>query len=143
MEECVFCRIIVGELPGSFVHQDDQAVVFLDLNQAARGHLLIVPREHVEHWHELEPATTAHMARLAAEWARPLVEAVQADGYNLQLNNGSAAGQDVMHAHLHLIPRWRRDGYYQSGPRHRRAAPGELDATAQLLRALQARNKGH
>ncbi|MGH2541475.1 MAG: HIT family protein [Ardenticatenaceae bacterium] len=139
MEDCLFCKIIAGEVPGTFVHQDETAVIFLDLNQAAEGHLLIVPRQHDEQWHQLDDATAAHLGKLAAGWAPAVVEATQADGYNLLLNNGHAAGQEIMHVHLHLIPRWRRDGYFGAGPRQRRADLDELRQTAR--RITQARQR--
>ncbi len=68
-------------------------------------------------------------------WAPAVVESLDADGYNLLQNNGAAAGQEVMHVHLHLIPRWQQDGYFGGGSQHRIAEPDELNRTAALLRA--------
>jgi diadenosine tetraphosphate (Ap4A) HIT family hydrolase len=104
-------------------------VVILDRNQAARGHLLIIPKSHVSLWHELEVAAALEMTTLAHAWARTVVEALRPDGYNLLLNAGAAAGQDVFHAHLHVTPRSRGDGYYVFG--------GKLDVpTLEDARAL-------
>ncbi|MDQ4076352.1 MAG: HIT family protein [Chloroflexota bacterium] len=133
MENCVFCQIIRGEIPGTFVHQDDRAVIFLDINQAAQGHLLIAPRNHREQWHELDDATAAHLGKLAADFAPAVVNAFDADGYNLLQNNGEAAGQEVMHVHLHLIPRWQNDHYFGRGPRQRKAEAEELQDTAERI----------
>lgn len=137
MHECIFCKIIAGEMPAFFVHEDECAVVFLDVDQGARGHLLIVPREHRALWHEQDAATIGHLGLLAAQWAEPTMAAVGAEGYNLLQNNSAAAGQEVRHVHLHLIPRWQGDGYFRGGSRHRRADAEELRATASLLKAAQ------
>jgi histidine triad (HIT) family protein len=135
MTDCVFCKIIDGQIPGTMVHEDETAVVLLDINQAARGHLLVVPREHVTQFHELDTGIAGHLMTLAARWAPPAVGAVEADGYNLLLNNGSAAGQEVMHVHLHLIPRRRRDGVLRMGVPARIAEPDELRETAGQIKA--------
>lgn len=137
MDQCLFCRIVSGEIPAATVYEDDDLIVFLDLNQAARGHLLIVPRTHVASWHETDWEILASMSRIAAEMAPAVVQAMEADGYNLQLNNGRAAGQEIFHVHLHLIPRWKRDGYI-SPPPHRQAGAEELRGTASLIRETKA-----
>ncbi|HEX8682892.1 MAG TPA: HIT family protein [Ardenticatenaceae bacterium] len=132
-ENCIFCKIVRGEIPSTRVHEDETSVTFLDLNQAAKGHLLIAPRAHAEQWHELNEETAAHLGKLAAQLAPAVLEGMQADGYNLLQNNGEAAGQEVMHVHLHLIPRWQGDRYFGGGPRHRNADARELQATAALI----------
>lgn len=133
MDDCIFCEIVRGEIPATVVHQDEHAVIFLDRNQAAKGHLLISPRAHHEQWHQLDNETAAHLGKLAAEFAPAVLAAFGADGYNLLQNNGEAAGQEVMHVHLHLIPRWHRDGYFGGGPAHRMADAEELRATGRLI----------
>jgi histidine triad (HIT) family protein len=135
MTGCVFCKIIEGQIPGTIVYEDETALVLLDINQAARGHLLVVPREHVGEFHELESGVASHLMTLAARWAPPAVEAVAADGYNLLLNNGSSAGQEVMHVHLHLIPRRQGDRVLRMGVPARIAEPGELQETAGRIKA--------
>jgi histidine triad (HIT) family protein len=130
---CIFCRILAGELPKSLVDQGKHCVVILDHNQAARGHLLVIPMSHVALWHELDPQVVAEMAIKAHHWAGVLIEAVRPEGYNLLMNNGAAAGQDLFHAHLHITPRWAGDGYYQLGGK--RHVLGDDDAVA-LLKLL-------
>ncbi|MBA2390323.1 MAG: HIT family protein [Geodermatophilaceae bacterium] len=126
-----------GEIPAATVHEDDEAIVFLDINQAIKAHLLIVPRVHAAQWHELDDGTMAHVARLTAQWAPAVVAAVDADGYNLLLNNGEAAGQEVMHVHFHLIPRKRGDGVRMAGVKPRLADAEELRGTASVIKAAQ------
>jgi histidine triad (HIT) family protein len=132
--ECVFCKIMAGEIPAVSLHEDDTAIIFLDIDQATQGHTLIIPRRHAADFHELDGDTAAHMGRLAQEWAGRIMRAVGADGYNLVLNNRRAAGQEVMHAHLHIMPR-RTGDHYIKAPSSRRVADGEeLQALATLIR---------
>ena len=111
--DCVFCKILCGELPATLVDEGDYCVVILDRNQAAPGHLLVIPSRHTANWHDLDERVVREMSEKARAWARVLVETLQPDGYNLLLNNGSAAGQDVFHTHLHITPRTAGDGYYR------------------------------
>ena len=141
MSDCIFCKIIAGEIPGTFVHKDDVAVIFLDLNQSARGHLLIVPRQHVEQWHELPNDIAAHIGRLASEWAPAMLDAVNAEGYNVTINNGKAANQEIPHVHLHLLPRRAGDRQLRYTDSPRIAEPDELHDTAAAIRDAASRDK--
>ena len=137
--DCTFCRILEGRFEGTVLEDGEHGVVILDRNQAARGHLLIIPRRHVTLWHELEPAVVAEMTAMAHRWARVLVETLRPDGYNLLMNNGAAAGQDVPHAHLHITPRWAGDGYYRFGGKVEVLAEEDVVALVTALRAAFAR----
>jgi len=137
--DCTFCRILEGRFEGTVLEDGEHGVVILDRNQAARGHLLIIPRRHVTLWHELEPAVVAEMTAMAHRWARVLVETLRPDGYNLLMNNGAAAGQDVPHAHLHVTPRWTGDGYYRFGGKVEVLAEEDVVALVTALRAAFAR----
>ncbi len=127
MRECVFCRIIAGAQHGAFVYQDERVAAFLDLNQAAVGHTLVAPRAHVAFWWELTDEDAAAIAVAAKRIAHALRAAFDPPGILLEQRNGRAAGQDVFHAHLHLIP---RGGDY--GPA--RADPRTLDQAAARIR---------
>ncbi|MCB0077319.1 MAG: HIT family protein [Anaerolineales bacterium] len=142
MPTCLFCKIIDGEIPGTFVHQDERAVIFLDINQAAEGHLLIVPRHHVEMWHELDGELAAHLARLSVDWAAPMLDVAGTDHYNVAVNNGAFASQEVPHLHLHLIPRHKNDGLLRYGGPPRIAERDELQATAQRIIEAAGNKKG-
>lgn len=133
MDTCIFCKIVAGKIPSTRLHEDEKAIVFLDINQSARGHLLVVPRAHAGVWHELDGETAAHLAQLALRLAPSVLRSMKADGYNLVVNNGEAAGQEVMHVHLHLIPRWNGDHYIRLGVPARTATPDELRATAERI----------
>jgi len=134
--ECTFCKILRGELSKTLVDESEHCLVILDRNQAARGHLLVIPKRHVALWHELDLAVVNEMTAKAHRWAAVLVEAVNPDGYNLLLNNGAAAGQDVFHAHLHITPRSTGDGYYRFGGKHQILADADASALGDLLREV-------
>jgi histidine triad (HIT) family protein len=139
--ECTFCRVLRGELPKTLVEEGEHCAVILDRNQSARGHLLVIPKRHVALWHELDLPTAVEMAALAHAWVRTLVEALRPDGYNLLLNGGAAAGQDVFHAHLHITPRAAGDGYYRFGGKVHVASVDEAGALGALLREVHARRQ--
>lgn len=107
--DCLFCRIVAGELPATQIDEDERTVVFLDINPGTRGHALVVPRAHAQDLlavAEDDLAACAHMARRIA--ARQ-VERLGADGVNLINACGAAAWQSVFHFHVHVIPRYRDD----------------------------------
>jgi histidine triad (HIT) family protein len=103
--DCIFCKIIAGEIPSRRIYEDDHAIAFLDLQPWHRGHTLVVPRDHVESLLE-GPPVMAELGPAVDACARMLVERLGADGLNLSSSAGSVAGQEVFHLHLHLIPRY-------------------------------------
>lgn len=107
---CLFCKIANGEIPSKTIYEDDNFRVFLDLGPAAKGHALIVPKEHYANLYELPEDTAADVMRLAKKMAGQMKEKLQCDGLNLVQNNGESAGQTVHHFHMHVIPRYEGDG---------------------------------
>jgi histidine triad (HIT) family protein len=138
---CIFCRIVAGEAPASFVHRDELVSAFLDIRPVSPGHLLVIPNEHVIYTHDLPDATADHLFAVARRLARSLrqTDAVRADGVNLFVADGEAAGQDVFHAHLHVIPRFPEDGFEIDAAAWRNPSPSraELDTLATALTAPQ------
>ena len=109
-DDCIFCRIVAGDIPSRTVHEDDDVVAFLDANPLAPGHTLVIPRDHHETLNGL-PDDEAAAVFDALHDLTPVVEdAVDADGSNVAFNNGEAAGQEVPHVHGHVIPRFDDDG---------------------------------
>jgi histidine triad (HIT) family protein len=109
-DDCVFCSILAGGLPARIVHQTDAAVAFLDVNPLAPGHTLVVPREHEGRLEDLSGPSAAGVF-VAVHDLVPVVEsAVDADGVTVAVNDGPAAGQEVPHVHVHLVPRFGEDG---------------------------------
>ena len=112
MSECVFCRIIAGELPASFVYEDATMCAFLDIQPINPGHLLVVPRIHADAMKALPREAARHMMEVAQGLMNGLREAnLRCEGVNLFLADGKAAGQEVAHVHLHVIPRHTNDGF--------------------------------
>lgn len=103
---CVFCKIVAGQIPSTRVLETEDAVAFLDINPVNAGHVLVVPREHHADIFELSEETAAKVAALLPKLARAIQKATGADGLNIIVNNGRAAGQTVFHGHWHLIPRF-------------------------------------
>lgn len=135
--DCVFCRIIAGELPGSVVHRDARCIAFLDIRPFHPGHLLVVPLAHASGLAELDPEDGAHVFRVAQQLASTLKasEAVRCEGVNLLLADGAVAGQEVFHVHLHVLPRFPGDTFrFRPGPLGPPPTRAELDALAAALR---------
>jgi diadenosine tetraphosphate (Ap4A) HIT family hydrolase len=118
IDECVFCAIVAGTAPASLVWQDECAVAFMDIRPVNPGHVLVVPRVHAASLSELDPAVGAHLFQVAMRLA-PAVRrsGVACEGIALFLADGQAAGQQVMHVHLHILPRFHGDGFgFRIGP---------------------------
>ena len=143
MADCVFCKILAGELPGTFVYRDDQAAAFLDIQPVNPGHLLVVPTHHAPYLADLSGDTAAHLMRVGHQLAAALrASSVRCEGVNLFLADGEAAMQEVFHAHLHVFPRFRGDGFgLRFAPEYytRRPPREELDRLGAELRTLMGR----
>lgn len=109
MENCIFCRIIGGEIPSSTVYEDDDFKVIMDISPAAKGHTIILTKKHFANLLELEDKVAEKGLVLAKKVAAAMKEQLGCDGINLLQNNGEAAGQSVFHLHFHIIPRYKDD----------------------------------
>jgi histidine triad (HIT) family protein len=107
--DCLFCKIVAGEIPGTLVAEDDRTVAFMDINPATRGHALVVPRRHAADLGEVDPDDLAAVVQAAQRLAVRARDALDADGINLINAWGSAAWQTVFHLHVHVIPRYADD----------------------------------
>ena len=107
--DCLFCKIVSGEIPAQIVYEDSYTVAFLDINPINRGHVLVVPKEHFRDFAEVSLDSLKNVMRTVKLITENLGSAVGADGFNVSTNNGKAAGQVVMHLHFHIIPRFNDD----------------------------------
>jgi histidine triad (HIT) family protein len=130
--DCLFCRIVSGELPSTRVDEDEHTVAFMDINPATRGHVLIVPREHSTDLLEIGDADLAAVTRMGQRIARRQKERLGADGVNLLNSCGQVAWQTVFHFHLHVIPRYAADPLRLPWE----PAPGDREAIAATAREL-------
>ena len=106
MADCIFCKIIAGEIPSYTIHEDEEFKVFLDVNPASKGHALIVPKTHYADIYDIDEDVAARAMKLAKKLATRMTEVLGCEGFNLMQNNNEAAGQTVFHFHMHLIPRY-------------------------------------
>jgi histidine triad (HIT) family protein len=131
--DCIFCKIIAGELPATFVHEDERTVAFMDIAPATRGHALVVPRHHTRDLLQIGAEDLDAVVMVAQELARRAKERLGAAGVNLLNSCGQAAWQKVFHFHLHVIPR------YEDDPLRlpwvpAEGDPGDIAAAAEALR---------
>ena len=103
---CIFCRIIHGEIPTNRVYEDDEVIAFLDHNQTTRGHTLVVPKYHTEHFLNTPKAIMNRVMNVAQRVGQAQIQSLGAKGVNVLTNVLKAAGQSVFHFHVHVIPRY-------------------------------------
>lgn len=106
MSDCIFCKIVNGEIPSSKVYEDENVVAFLDISQVTQGHTLVIPKVHKENLYELTPEIAENIFSVVPKIANALKSTFNPIGLNLVNNNGEKAGQSVFHFHAHLIPRY-------------------------------------
>ena len=106
---CIFCKIIAGEIPSATVYEDEGFKAIIDISPAAKGHIIILPKKHSANLFELDEDTAAKALLVAQKLAIALKKELGCDGVNLLQNNGEAAGQTIFHFHIHLIPRYDGD----------------------------------
>jgi histidine triad (HIT) family protein len=138
--DCIFCDILAGQAAGSFIYRDDLCSAFVDIHQPTPGKLLIVPNRHATYLADLPPETGARMFQVAQQLAAALRRSgLRCEGNNVFLSDGSAAGQDAFHVHLHVMPRFAGDGIKLHFGRGHAIYPerAELDRiAAQIKQAL-------
>jgi histidine triad (HIT) family protein len=108
-QDCIFCKIVAGELSATIVDRDEHTIAFMDINPATRGHALVVPRLHTPDLLSIDPDELAAVTGAAQRLAARAKERLKADGVNVINSCGAAAWQTVFHFHLHVIPRYQGD----------------------------------
>ena len=106
-DNCIFCKIVNGEIPSRKLYEDENFIVILDVGPASKGHSLIIPKDHYANIYEMPEALCAEAMKVAKKMSAKLTDGLAADGLNILQNNGEAAGQTVHHFHMHLIPRYK------------------------------------
>jgi histidine triad (HIT) family protein len=132
-EDCIFCKIVAGELPSEIVREDEHTVAFMDINPWTRGHALVIPRSHSRNLYEVGEDDLRHTSSAAKQLALRMRERLRCDGVNLLNASEPAAWQTVFHFHMHVIPRY-DDDPLQLPVRPRQAAQAELAEVASELR---------
>jgi histidine triad (HIT) family protein len=134
MSECIFCAIVAQQIPSTVVAASEQALAIMDINPANDGHVLVLPKTHSTDLFDLEPEVGADMMRLCLRVAIAIRTSLQPDGLNLLQASGEAAGQEVFHTHIHLLPRWHGDGALQWW----QMRPGNADHIQQVATRIRA-----
>lgn len=109
MEDCIFCKIINKEIPAAVVYEDNNIISFLDIMPANKGHCLVVPKKHYETLLEIPEKDLCEIIKIVKKVAKALSLSIGNGAYNILMNNGGEAGQLVRHAHIHIIPRFKKD----------------------------------
>ena len=111
-EDCVFCKLVNGQFPISTVYEDDRVICAMDIQPVNTGHLLVFPKTHAAHLADMGPDLRAHLFKVAMRMSDALrASGVRCEGVNLLIADGEAAGQEIPHVHLHVIPRFDGDGF--------------------------------
>jgi len=135
VDDCIFCRIVKGEIPCTKIFEDELVLAFLDINPWSQGHSLVIPKAHFSRLEDCPGSVLAAVAEKLPLLTQALVQATDAQGFNLLNNNGRAAGQLVDHVHFHIIPRNQGDDIIQHAPQGE-YPPGRMDALAAQIRSL-------
>ena len=109
-KDCIFCKIIKGEVHSLKIYEDEKVLAFLDISPINAGHTLIIPKEHFDAFSDLPDKIASNLMVEVKNLAPKIIKAVGAEAFNVGINNGKIAGQIIPHAHVHIIPRFSKDG---------------------------------
>ncbi len=138
MDGCIFCKIAAGEIPSTTVYEDEDLRVIADISPANLGHLLILPKVHAKDLTELPAEMACKVMITAQKVVKAMQEGLHPDGINVLQNNGEAAGQTVMHYHMHIIPRYQGDRCGSAGSPCRDSQTAVAEAADKVKKALEA-----
>lgn len=134
-EDCIFCKIVAGEIPSSRVYEDDRSLAIMDIMPLSRGHLLVIPKEHYGTVVEIDPEFYGHLCGVISKISRAVQAAIGPDGMTVLQLNGKASDQVVPHLHIHLVPRWAGDGLTISAWKPVMGNKEEIAAAAEAIKA--------
>jgi len=130
--DCLFCKIAEGEIPSEIIYEDDYTLAFLDINPINPGHTLVIPKKHFKNIADISYEAFASVMKTVKRLTPIIQKELGADGINVGINNGSAAGQMIFHSHVHIIPRSVGDGHSMwRGPKYKE---GEIELAGKRLR---------
>jgi len=136
-EDCTFCKIVCGEIPASVIFEDEVCMAFMDVFPVNEGHCLLIPKDHFENMLDVDPDVASHLAERLCELTKRVYRIYAPTGIINAIANGSAAGQEIPHLHIHVIPRKAGDEFgfrFPEGYRDEMASREHLDETAEKLR---------
>lgn len=138
ISDCLFCKIVKGELPSVKVYENDKILAFLDLNPVNQGHVLVIPKEHFENLSTTTDEVLGELVKVSKKVGAAVLAATGNPAFNLTVNNGKESGQVVSHTHFHIIPRFNGDGLrLWSGKAY---AAGEMEAMGEKIKQYVEKN---
>ncbi len=132
--DCIFCKIVKGEIPSTRLYEDPHVLVFMDINPVVKGHALVIPKSHHDPLMATPPEVLQKLIVVVQLIAQAQMKGLQADGINVSQANGTVAGQVVPHIHFHVIPRFSTDGYHGNWIPKKYDSPEELNSIAARIR---------
>ncbi|MBD3406786.1 MAG: HIT domain-containing protein [Candidatus Lokiarchaeota archaeon] len=135
-EECLFCKIIQGEIPSTKVFEDDKVLAFMDIYPVSEGHCLLIPKDHYANMFDVDKDVLAHLSKRLADLTRMVNRAFKPDGVLNTVANGPGAGQEIPHLHFHVIPRNKGDEFgfrFPDGYREKMASQEDLKKIASKI----------
>lgn len=134
-EDCIFCKIVAGDIPCTKVFEDDSMLAFMDISPLNQGHLLVIPKEHIENIFEIDSQVYGRLASTVCKLSKAIGASLAPDGLNVMQLNGKAASQVVPHVHIHVVPRWKGDGLSISSWDPVKGDDEEISRNAKLIRS--------
>ncbi len=132
-DDCLFCKMVAGQIPVTKIYEDDDVLAFLDIGPISDGHTLVIPKQHFEKLHDCPPELLGRVVERLGKIAEAVADAMNTDSYNVLCNNGRAAGQLVEHLHFHIIARKTGDGLLNRWPAYR-YEQGRIEGIAEEIR---------
>lgn len=133
MNDCLFCKIVHGEIPCTKVYEDEETLAFFSISPNNQGHTLVVPKKHFRNLMDMDESNVSSLALAVQKITRGVYKGVKAEGVNIIMNNEAPAGQAVFHAHVHVIPRFKDDGLH-SWDKQTSYQEGEVEDIAQKIK---------
>lgn len=133
--DCIFCRIVRGELPSTKVYEDEHVLAFMDIGPIIHGHTLVIPKQHVDPITQATPEQLGRVIAVVQKIAAAQLKGLKANGVNVHQSNGSCAGQVVPHVHFHVIPRYEGDGHRWNWAAKKYESLDDMKALAERIKA--------
>ena len=131
---CIFCKIVKGEIPSTRVYEDEDILAFMDIGPVVKGHTLVIPKEHFDPITNTPPEMLGKVIAVVQKIARAQMNGLKADGVNVLQANGAVAGQVVPHIHFHVVPRFKTDGHHWNWAAKKYEDPAEMKKLAEAIK---------
>jgi histidine triad (HIT) family protein len=133
-QDCIFCKIVAGELPSTKVYEDEDTVAFMDIGPVVKGHTLVIPKQHHDPITGTPPEVLQKLIVVVQKIAGAVFTGLGADGINVAQANGRLAGQEIFHIHFHVIPRFEKDGFSRNWTPGKYDSQEEMEQVAEKIR---------